>query len=518
MHAVVRAASNYNLNCVSSAGALMQLMPATARHLGISDRFDPAQNLDGRVRYLKAQVERFGDLRLALAAYNAGLGQSRSMAASSTAPDASAAISCPPQAHRQSPAAGATNAPVIQVDGADDVGRGQAMASGQQPQRYEVVHVRPQTVPAPLALEAASSRPEPQVQASAAMAARAKAPHTDYIGTQSVMGVMGSTLRARALAPADVQSAAQPVFSASANVHTAPALPQIVHAGAVVPAGHIPDLSTQSETVGTHTLPYARTSGVVAVEPRPGASESAGAAAGDGLTGLSDAYARPADATVSATSVTALTATALAEPQSHMQLLPANQISVADMNRLQPVTSDAFALPSQEGRLATELGQLLSLASEVPVSAELASPEEAIISTLSAAMPNIAATPGTAAMPGTAVVSRPISAHTQADPTLVVAQRTGRGTQTDATLAIGQVPREVTVSETGGRVEVSEMPVAALRSSSTHDRVWPHLRIEQATDAAVDLTPPSAVSRTADIEGYRAKSLRLAQCSQYRRA
>lgn len=549
VHAVVRAESNHNPNCVSSAGAggLMQLMPATARHLGVSDRFDPAQNLDGGVRYLKAQMERFGDLRLALAAYNAGPGAVaqyggippyretqayvprvmryyqerktggvtvppaaarhsssavRHSSVSSTALDASAVISRPPQAHRQSPVAAATDPPTIQVDGADDVGHGQATVSGQQTQRHEVAHVRPQTVSATPALEAASSRPEPQVQASDVVAARAQPPHTGHMGTQSVMG---STLRARAFVPAAVQSAAQPVFSASADVHTVPVMPQLVHAGAVAPTGHVPDLTTQSEAVGTHTIPYARTSEVVAVEPRPGASESAGAAAGDGLTGLPDTYVRPADATVPATSVTALTATALAEPQSHMQLPPANQVSVADVNRLQSVVPDTFALPSQEGRLATELGQLLSLASEVPVSAASASPGGATTSTLRAAMPSPAAMPGTAAMSGTAVVSRPISARTHADPALVVAQTTGRGAQTDATLAIGQVPREVAVSETGGHVEVSEMPVAALRSSSTHDRVWP-LRMEQATDAAVGFTPPSAVSRIADIEGHRAEA------------
>ncbi len=537
VHAVVRAESNYNPNCVSAAGAggLMQLMPATARHLGVSDRFDPAQNLDGGVRYLKAQMERFGDLRLALAAYNAGPGAVaqyggippyretqayvprvmryyqerktggvtvppaaarhsssavRHSSVSSTAPSASTAISRPPQAHRHSPVAGATNAPTIQVDGADDVGRGQATISGLQTHGHEVAHVRPQTVLATPDLEAASSRPEPQVQASDVVAARAQALHTGHMGTQSVMG---SAVQARTSLAADAQSAAQPVFSASADVHTVPVMPQLVHAGAVAPTGHVPDLTTQSEAVGTHTIPYARTSEVVAVEPRPGASESAGAAAGDGLTGLPDTYVRPADATVPATSVTALTATALAEPQSHMQLPPANQVSVADVNRLQSVVPDTFALPSQEGRLATELGQLLSLASEVPVSAVPASPGGATTSTLRAAMP------------GTAVVLRPISARTQADPALVVAQTTGRGAQTDATLAIGQVPREVAVSETGGHVEVSEMPVAALRSSSTHDRVWP-LRMEQATDAAVGFTPPSAVSRIADIEGHRAEA------------
>lgn len=76
IHAVVRAESDYDPHCTSSAGAmgLMQLMPATARALGVVDAYDPTQNLLGGCRYLRAQFDRFGDLSLALAAYNAGPG------------------------------------------------------------------------------------------------------------------------------------------------------------------------------------------------------------------------------------------------------------------------------------------------------------------------------------------------------------------------------------------------------------------------------------------------------------
>lgn len=65
--------SAYRQNAVSSAGAigLGQLMPATARDLGVDPR-DPLQNLDGSARYLAMMLEMFGDPRLALAAYNAG--------------------------------------------------------------------------------------------------------------------------------------------------------------------------------------------------------------------------------------------------------------------------------------------------------------------------------------------------------------------------------------------------------------------------------------------------------------
>lgn len=74
LHALVIVESAYHANAVSPAGAggLTQLMPRTARSLGIADRFDPAANLAGGADYLARQILRFGDIRLALAAYNAG--------------------------------------------------------------------------------------------------------------------------------------------------------------------------------------------------------------------------------------------------------------------------------------------------------------------------------------------------------------------------------------------------------------------------------------------------------------
>jgi len=71
---VIQVESNYNPYAISPKGAqgLMQLMPATARRFGVKDSFDPQQNLEGGVRYLKFLQETFQDDRLAVAAYNAG--------------------------------------------------------------------------------------------------------------------------------------------------------------------------------------------------------------------------------------------------------------------------------------------------------------------------------------------------------------------------------------------------------------------------------------------------------------
>ena len=72
--AVIAAESNFDARAVSRRGAqgLMQLMPHTARGLGVGDPLSPTDNVLGGTRYLRQMIDRYGDLSRALAAYNAG--------------------------------------------------------------------------------------------------------------------------------------------------------------------------------------------------------------------------------------------------------------------------------------------------------------------------------------------------------------------------------------------------------------------------------------------------------------
>ena len=76
--AIIKAESSYNPKAISKRGAkgLMQLMPGTAKALGVEDSFNPEHNINAGVRYFKQLLKQFdGDMKLALAAYNAGIGK-----------------------------------------------------------------------------------------------------------------------------------------------------------------------------------------------------------------------------------------------------------------------------------------------------------------------------------------------------------------------------------------------------------------------------------------------------------
>ena len=94
VRAVIKVESNFNPKAVSRKGArgLMQIMPDTARKLRLNDPFSPRQNIVAGTKYLKQQVESFGDIRLGLAAYNAGAGRVTSQGMIASIPETQAYV------------------------------------------------------------------------------------------------------------------------------------------------------------------------------------------------------------------------------------------------------------------------------------------------------------------------------------------------------------------------------------------------------------------------------------------
>lgn len=76
LSALIQTESDFDPNCRSKAGAmgLAQLMPETAKTLGVGNPFDPQQSLNGGAKYLRQMLDKFGNIESALAAYNAGPG------------------------------------------------------------------------------------------------------------------------------------------------------------------------------------------------------------------------------------------------------------------------------------------------------------------------------------------------------------------------------------------------------------------------------------------------------------
>jgi soluble lytic murein transglycosylase-like protein len=94
VRAVIKVESNFNPKAVSRKGArgLMQIMPDTARQLSLNDPFSPKKNITAGTKYLKQQLDSFDDIRLGLAAYNAGAGRVTSQGMIASIPETQAYV------------------------------------------------------------------------------------------------------------------------------------------------------------------------------------------------------------------------------------------------------------------------------------------------------------------------------------------------------------------------------------------------------------------------------------------
>jgi hypothetical protein len=154
VHSVIKTESNYNPNAISNKGAqgLMQLMPATARDLGVKDAMNPRENIEGGVKYLKYLQTKFSDPALALAAYNAGEGAVKRYNWIPPYPETQDYVVKVARNYREAKAAAAARQPVAQTDSQPRNSKAESVVAVQSKQEPQAASAAP-TEPPPTPLQ-----------------------------------------------------------------------------------------------------------------------------------------------------------------------------------------------------------------------------------------------------------------------------------------------------------------------------------------------------------------------------